>query len=232
MKDEKNSHTASESLLAYFLIKKYAEHLSLHYQVRTLVHQDVELDVFVLSRIVGRVCRFLGPLYDRLLEAILASTKVFLDRIDVSVLDPRRGRLKPGQLWAYAVDDRPWGGTVAPAVAYVYKEALNDEPLYLANFSGVLQVDRYGHFGRFVDEHQPGHVRLALCWARCRQRFNQIYEVTNSPIAAQALERITQLYIIEERISGQPAETQRLSVRYRVGPSSRRCKSGCVSSPT
>ena len=36
------------------------------------------------------------------------------------MLDPGRGWTKPGQLWAYARDDRPWGGTDPPGVAYVY----------------------------------------------------------------------------------------------------------------
>jgi hypothetical protein len=36
------------------------------------------------------------------------------------VLDPGRGKTKTGQLWAYARDDRRWGGAAPPAVAYVY----------------------------------------------------------------------------------------------------------------
>jgi len=49
-----------------------------------------------------------------------SSTKLFADETTAPVLDPGRGRTKIGQLWAYARDDRPWGGTDSPAVAYVY----------------------------------------------------------------------------------------------------------------
>ena len=36
------------------------------------------------------------------------------------VLDPGRGRTKKGYFWAIARDDRPWGGTDPPAIAYAY----------------------------------------------------------------------------------------------------------------
>jgi hypothetical protein len=50
--------------------------------------------------------------------------KLFADETTAPVLDPGRGRTKTGQLWAYARDDRPWGGTDPPAVAYVYAPGL------------------------------------------------------------------------------------------------------------
>jgi hypothetical protein len=42
------------------------------------------------------------------------SGKLFADLTTAPVLDPGRGRTKTGQLWAYARDDRPWGGTDPP----------------------------------------------------------------------------------------------------------------------
>ena len=49
-----------------------------------------------------------------------AVARLFADKTTAPVLDPGRGRTKTGQLWAYARDDRPWGGIDAPALAYVY----------------------------------------------------------------------------------------------------------------
>jgi hypothetical protein len=40
-----------------------------------------------------------------------ASPKLFTDETRAPVLDPGRGKVKPGQLWAYACDDRRWGGS-------------------------------------------------------------------------------------------------------------------------
>jgi Transposase IS66 family len=48
--------------LAQVLIKKYAEHLSLHHQVKILAKQNIHLDVSALSHLVGHVCHLLSPL--------------------------------------------------------------------------------------------------------------------------------------------------------------------------
>ena len=46
----------------------------------------------------------------------------------------------------------------------------------------------------------------------CRRRFYEIHQATGSPLAAEALRRIGELYAIEAEIRGQPAEV-RLVVR-------------------
>ena len=71
------------------------------------------------------------------------------------MLDPGRGRTKTGQLWAYARDDRPWGGTDPPGVAYVYApDRKAERPIaHLAGFSGILQVDGYAGY------RGPGRAR-------------------------------------------------------------------------
>ena len=55
------------------------------------------------------------------------------------MLDPGRGRTKTGQLWAYARDDRPWGGSDPPALAYVYApdRKASRRTARLAGFKGV-----------------------------------------------------------------------------------------------
>jgi hypothetical protein len=69
---------------------------------------------------VGRACWWLTPLYELVLGTVLSSDKVFADETTLPVLDPGRGKTKTGQLWCYAVDDRPWAGPTHPAAAYVY----------------------------------------------------------------------------------------------------------------
>ena len=58
-------------------------------------------------------------------RSLKASVKLFADETAAPVLDPGRGTTKTGQLWAYARDDRPWGGPEPPAVAYVYEPDRN-----------------------------------------------------------------------------------------------------------
>jgi transposase len=53
---------------------------------------------------------------------------------------------------------------------------------------------------------------LAACWAHTRRKFFDVHEATGSPIAAEALRRIAELYAIEKSIRGRTAEERR-SVR-------------------
>src|ERR1700757_5102315 len=86
--------------------------------------------------------------------------------------------------------------------------------MHLANFTGVLQADAYAGFCRLYGEK----IKEAACWAHVRRKFYDIHVSLASPIALEALERIGQLYRIEEEIRrGTPAE--RKAVRQaRGGP--------------
>jgi transposase len=48
-----------------------------------------------------------------------------------------------------------------------------------------------------------GNVVLAACWAHTRRYFYEFFEANGSPVAAEALRRIGELYATEERIRGQ-----------------------------
>ena len=56
------------------------------------------------------------------------------------------------------------------------------------------------------------NVILAACWAHTRRKFYDVHEATGSPIAAEALRRIAELYAIETAIRRRTAE-QRQSAR-------------------
>ena len=120
------------------------------------------------------------------------------------MLDPGRGRTKTGRLWVYARDDRPWNGTDPPAAVYLYSPDRRAErpASHLAEFKGVVQVDGYPGFDRLSE---GGDIQLAACWAHARRKFYEVQQATGSPIAAEALRRIAELYAIETTIRGQTA---------------------------
>ena len=151
---------------------------------------------------VGAACWWLDALYERLCANVFASDHLFADDTPVPVLDPGRGRTKTGRLWVYARDQRPWGGPAAPAAIFVFAPDRKSErpAAHLENFSGILHVDGYAGFARL---QARGDVTLAACWVHMRRNFYEFFEATNSPIAAEALRRISELYGIEERIRGQ-----------------------------
>src|SRR3954451_16858329 len=94
-------------------------------------------------------------------------------RIGSAVPRAGRGRTKTGQLWAYASDDRPWGGTDPPGIVYIYApDRKAERPIaHLAGFKGILQVDGYAGY-RVMAER--GDVELAFCWAHVRRRFYEL----------------------------------------------------------
>jgi hypothetical protein len=110
----------TEATVAQVLVCKYADHLPLYRQAQIYTRQGIDLDRSTLADWVGRAAFLLRPIHERLLAALKGSAKLFADETTAPVLDPGRGRTKLGQLWAYARDDRPWGGTDPPGVAYVY----------------------------------------------------------------------------------------------------------------
>jgi transposase len=196
------------------VVGKYADHLPLYRQAQIYARQGIRLDRSTLADWVGLAAFLLRPVHERLLETLKQSDKLFADETTAPVLDPGRGRTKTGQLWAYARDDRPWGGSDPPGVAYVYApDRKAERPMaHLQGFAGVLQVDGYG--GYRVLAEKTG-VRLAFCWAHVRRRFYELAVAGPAPIATEALERIKALYAIEAEIRGQAPETRRAARQER-----------------
>jgi transposase len=59
-------------------------------------------------------------------------------------------------------------------------------------------VDGYPGFERL----RANHIQLAACWAHAWRKFYEVHQATGSPIAAEALRRIADLYAIETTIWG------------------------------
>lgn len=193
--------------VAQVLVSKYADHLPLYRQAQIYARQGINLDRSTLADWVGQAAFTLRPVYERLFSALKSSTKLFADETRAPVLDPGRGRTKIGRLWAYARDDRPWGGTDPPGVAYVYAPDRKAErpSAHLAEFKGILQVDGYAGYRPLAES---GNVELAFCWAHVRRRFYELAAAGPAPIASEALERIAKLYAIESEIRGKSADAR------------------------
>src|SRR5579872_260986 len=200
---------ASPSLLAHVLVGKYCDHTPLYRQAQIFARHGVEIDRSTLANWVGGACWWLEPLQARLAAHVFGSGKVFADDTPIPVLDPGRGRTKTGRLWVYTRDDRPWSGPDPPAAVYFYSPDRKAErpASHLEGFRGVLQVDGYAGFERLT---ATGDIVLAACWAHARRKFYDLHEATGSPIAAEALRRIGELYAIETSIRGRSAEERRI----------------------
>jgi transposase len=207
----------TEATVAQVLVSKFADHLPLYRQAQIYARQGIALDRSTLADWVGRAAFLLRPVHERLLDKLKASPKLFADETTAPVLDPGRGRTKTGQLFAYARDDRPWGGTDPPGVAYVYApDRKAERPIaHLSGFKGILQVDGYGGYKVLAKQ---GDVRLAFCWSHVRRHFYELANPGPAPIAAEALTRIAALYRIEQDIRGRSADQRRAVRQERSRP--------------
>ena len=212
----------TEALVAHVLVSRYADHLPLYRQAQILARQGVVLDRATLWRSgwatrrsrSTRWCAGCG-------RSCWPSARVFADETVVPVLDPGRGRTKHGYFWAIARDDRPWGGTDPPAVAYRYAPGRGTEHAraLLGGYRGILQCDGYAAYKSLADPAGARGPRvLAFCWSHVQRGFYDLARTAAAPIATEALARIAALYRIEADIRGQQAAARRDARQARSRP--------------
>jgi transposase len=211
----------TEAMVADVIVSKHADHIPLYRQSQILKRHRVFIERSTLAQWVGTAAAELQPLHDHLVRQLKASPKLFCDETRCPVLDPGRGKTKTGFLWAIARDDRPWGGSDPPAVAYSYAPGRGGEHAakLLDGFHGVLQVDGYAAYKKLAAPARPGGpVTLVYCWSHLRRQFYEVFVGGNAPIATEALRRIKLLYDVEAEIRGLSPEVRRAIRQQRSKP--------------
>ena len=200
-------------LLAHVLTAKYCDHLPLYRQAGIYGREGVELDRSLLADWVGKAAWLVRPLIEAIGAHVLAAERLHADDTPVPVLAPGSGRTKTGRLWVYLRDERPYGGSDPPAVLYRYSpDRKGEHPReHLKSFKGFLQADGYAGFNELYetrDERSPPAVEVA-CWAHARRKLYDVFEANGSPIAKEALDRMSRIFEIERAISGRPPAERR-----------------------
>ncbi|WP_136621993.1 MULTISPECIES: IS66 family transposase [Mesorhizobium] len=208
---------ATPALLAHVLVSKYCDHTPLYRQSQIFARHGVDLARSTLAGWVGGACWWLDALHERLARNVFASDHLFADDTPVPVLDPGLGRTKTGRLWVYAREQRPWAGPEPPAAVYLFApDRKAERPVsHLQHFKGVLHVDGYAGFEQLTAK---GDIVLAACWAHTRRKFYDVAEATGSPLAAEALRRIGEVYTIEAEVRGQSPPHRLAARRQRSKP--------------
>ncbi|MDE0947338.1 MAG: IS66 family transposase [Sphingobium sp.] len=210
---------AGGSLLAYVLISKFDDHLPLYRQNEIIARMGADIPRSTLADWCGRSMRILQPVIDRIEASVLGSDILHADDTPIRVLAPERrakgiGKgVMQGRIWGYVCDQRPWAGTAPPGVVYRYAPNWKAEHVlaHLGSASGILQADAYKGYAKLYEPVADGEPRFreAACFAHWRRDFHDIWTSQKSEIAHEALERIGQLYDIERKIAGQPADIRR-----------------------
>jgi transposase len=186
------------------------DHLPLNRQSDIYERQGVNLERSTLADWVGGASTVLRPLINAIQAHVMAATKLHADDTPVPVLQPGRSTTKQGRLWAYVRDDAASNDPTPPAVWFTYtsdRKGIHPQQ-HLKDFTGIVQADGYaGHKELFKD----GKATKAACWAHARRKFFELAQATGSPMAREALQKIAQLYAIEQAIRGNDAnERQRI----------------------
>jgi transposase len=185
---------AATGLLTWVVISKYLDHLPLYRLVKIAERSNVKLAIATLADWVGRTGHALQPLVDRMRELQRLRATLHADETPVQQLDPGKGKTKRAYLWAYCTNDLDDG---PPIVVFDYQPGRSGQyaQAYLDGWQGNLVVDDYGGYKQLFGR---GLTEIG-CMAHARRKYWDYYDKTKSSLAAEALIRIGQLYVIEEQ---------------------------------
>jgi transposase len=157
-------------------------------------------------------CRLhLTPLADRIL-ALIKEERVYADETTLPTLSPGSGKTKTAWLWTYARDDRTFGGTAPPMVAYRFEDSRGGACVerHLSGYTGLLQVDGWGAYNRLAETARAGGpLTLAACWAHLRRKFYELHVAGISHVVSETVVRMAKLWAVEEKIRGHDSECRR-----------------------
>ena len=115
------------------------------------------------------------------------------------------------RIWAYARDDRPFGGSSPPMVAYRFEDSRAGDRVarHLSGYRGILQVDGHGAYNKLArsDGGNDG-VMLAYCWSHSRRKFYELHASDSSKIATETVELMAKLWQVEETARGQSPDAR------------------------
>jgi transposase len=210
---------AGPNLLAMVLHGKYGLHLPLERQSKAFAHEGIELDVSTLADWVGACAATLAPLTEAIKAHVFSAERIHADDTTVKVL--AKGKCRTGRFWDYVRDDRPFGGTAAPAVVFFYsanRESRHPHE-HLAGYEGLMQADAYAGFTKlYASSRKPGPIIEQACWAHARRAHFDLARLQKSPIAIDIIKRIDVLFAIEREINGISPACRRAVRQERSAP--------------
>ncbi|WP_454068170.1 IS66 family transposase [Brucella anthropi] len=202
----------TERLLAYIAVSKYADGLPLYRQEAIYLRDGVEISRSLMAQWMGHLGFELQICADYILERVKEGERVFADETTLPTLAPGSGKATKAWLWAYARDDRPYGGSSPPMVAYRFEDSRGAECVarHLAGFNGILQVDGYGAYTSMIKAQDKAgrneQIKLAGCWAHLRRKFYDLHVSGISQAATDTVTAMTKLWKIEDEVRGKNAD--------------------------
>ncbi|WP_273786402.1 IS66 family transposase [Brucella intermedia] len=204
----------TERLLAYIAVSKYGDGLPLYRQEAIYLRDGVEISRNLMAQWMGHLGFELQICADYILERVKEGERVFAHETTLPTLAPGSGKTVKAWLWAYARDDRTYGGTCPPMVAYRFEDSRGAQCVarHLAGFNGILQVDGYTAYTSLAKTRAKGGsnepIQLAGCWAHLRRKFYDLHITGVSQAATDTVVAMSALWKIEDEVRGRDADTR------------------------
>lgn len=213
---------ASSALLAHLVVSRFVDHQPWHRQSVILRRQGVDIDRDVMGRWSRKLAWLMAPLGECMLAHILEAPKIHGDETPVTLLMGENGS-HTAYFWVYLRDGRASGDMSPPAVVFRFTTGRGGEhpAAHLAGYEGYLQADGYADYNTLYRDPKtkaPRGVTEVGCWAHARRKFTGILEKNPSPVAAEAVVRIGELFAIEREIRGGPPDLRRRVRQERAAP--------------
>jgi transposase len=201
----------TEALLAFIAVSKYGHGLPLYRQEAIFLRDHVDVDRGIMARWMGKLGFELEILAGYTFSQIKRGERIFADETTLPTLVPGSGSAMTAYLWAYARDDRPFGGSGPPMVAYRFEDSRSGDCVarHLEGYRGILQIDGYAAYNRVArpDRGNDGAL-LAGCWAHSRRRFYELHANDSSKVATATIEKMGALWSVEEKVRGQSPDVR------------------------
>ena len=203
---------AGPGLLAYVVTSKFADYLPLYRLQSIFERNGLEIDRSTLCVWCGDVADLVRPLYQRMIDRVLASHVVATDDTVMPMLAPgkakqaeRRGTLR-SRMWVYVGDEaNPYN-----IFDFTLGRSRDGPAAFLKDYKQTLLADAYGGYDGIVVGNA---ITRAGCWAHARRKFVDAEKV-HPQIAAEAVGIIKRLYATEEQARAMDAPA-RLDLRQR-----------------
>ncbi len=195
---------ADESLLAEIVTKKFADHTPLYRIKEGMERERIKVSRNLISQWVIKSAMALKPLYDEMLEAVLASDNIFIDETPIKL--QALGKCKQVYMWTIV------GGKQADPPYRIYdfrKDRCHKNVLdILGNYRGVLHSDKYDGYRKLAEQKM---ITWCPCLAHARRKF---FEAEGGDLAFRqwVLRKMRYLFMFE-RVAWSRSEEERLKIR-------------------
>ncbi|MDD2956857.1 MAG: IS66 family transposase, partial [Oscillospiraceae bacterium] len=197
---------ADESLLAFILTAKFADHLPLYRLVEMLGRSEVHISRQTLSKWVVTLGMALSPLYEAMKTRILESGVLFVDESPVRVQVQGLKRCRQAYMWVYVGG----GGGNPPYRFFEFcldRRHLHPEKM-LKDYQGLMHSDKYGVYEKLA-------LLKAIIWCPCmshaRRKFVEA-ENGDPELRRWVLRQIRHLFLLE-RVAWARSPEERLRIR-------------------